>query len=107
MRVEARKRSARDRALGRPDDRQLAVRGEMEVECAKGVTEARRRALEVVAYEAQDADCSTLEFVVSIDPCQPQEHGCEHRVPGRRRIVVELLLPRDKLLSVSGCEEEA
>jgi hypothetical protein len=49
----------------------------------------------------------SLELVVAPDPTEPQKDEGEHRAPGRRRVVVERLLPRDEPLAVGRREEEA
>ena len=59
-----------------------------------------RRPLHQLPGEAEYADGMPLEVVVAVDPGEAQEHGCEHRVAGRRRLVVELLLAGDEPLSV-------
>ena len=48
-----------------------------------------------------------LELVVSPQPSEPEEHVGQHRVPGRHRVVVEVLRPRDQRLAPVGREEEA
>ena len=48
-----------------------------------------------------------LELVVAVDPREAQQHVREHRVAGRRRVVVEVLRAHDERLAVGGREEEA
>ena len=71
-----------------------------EVERAQHVAERRRRSAERVAHEPEDADGAPLELVVAVDPREAEEDESEHRAAGRRRLVVEVLLPRDELLAV-------
>ena len=79
----------------------------MEVERAERPAERGRRPRHEIADEAQDGDGMPLELVVAVDPRQPQEDVREHRVAGRRRVVVEILRARDERLAVGGREEEA
>ena len=50
--------------------------------------------------EPEDADGQPLELVVAVDPREPEQDEGEHRVPGGRRMVVQLLLAGDELLTV-------
>src|SRR5206468_1825010 len=107
VRVEASERRAGDLRVGAANDRELAWRREVEVERAERPAEGARRSREEVAHKAERSDRRPLELVVAPDPREPQEDEGEHRAPGGRRVVVECLLPRDELLSVRRCEEEA
>src|SRR5581483_8237770 len=88
-------------------DRELARRSEVEVERAERPAEGGRRARQKVADEPERAERLPLELVVAPDPREPEEDEREHRVAGRRRVVVERLLARDELLPVRRREEEA
>src|SRR2546423_14715453 len=71
------------------------------------MTECRRRLRQQPCGEAKDAHGTTLELVVTEDARQPERDVREHRVAGRRRMVVELLLAAHELLAVRGRVEEA
>src|SRR5205823_9225482 len=94
-------------ALGRAGDGDLARRREIEVERAQRPAERGGRAWQRVAHEAQDAGRTPLEVVLAPDTGEPDQDEREHRVAGRRRIVVEVLAARDELLAVGGRQEEA
>src|SRR5262249_58566718 len=71
------------------------------------MTERAGRTWDCVADQPEDAGGPTLDAVVAPDPAEAKQDVGEHRVPGGRRVVVELLLARDQLLAVCGREEEA
>ena len=79
----------------------------MEVEGAERPAEPGGRARHEIADEPQDGDGVPLELVVAVDPCEAQQHVREHRVAGRRRVVVEVLRAHDERLAVGRREEEA
>src|SRR5437764_11157325 len=58
-------------------------------------------------HQPEDRDRATLQLVLAVDPPQPRQDVREHRVAARRRMVVEVLLPRDERLAVCRREEEA
>ena len=62
--------------------------------------------LQLVAHETEHADRLLLELVVAEDARESKEDVSKHRVAGRSRVVVELLLPRDEVLSVGGRQEK-
>ena len=107
VRVVTGERGLRHVVGGRADDRDLARRREVEVESTKGPAERGRRPRHEVADEPQDGDGVALELVVAVDPREAQQHVREHRVAGRRRVVVEVLRAHDERLAVGGREEEA
>src|SRR3954463_6726853 len=78
----------------------------MEVERAQRVAERRRRVRELWGEEPEHADRATLELVVRPQPRKPEQDEREHRVPGRRRMVVEVLLAADQPLAVDRRQEE-
>ena len=79
----------------------------MEVERAEEVAERGRRLRQEMRRKAEDSDGLSFHVVVAVDPREPKEHVRQHRVPGRRRMVVELLLAVDEPLAVGGRVEEA
>src|SRR5207248_2615678 len=88
------------------DDRQLARGREVEVERAQEMAERGRRLRQWPSGEAEDADGVPLELVVAEDAREPERDEGEHRVAGRSRVIVELLLPAHELLAVRGRVEE-
>src|SRR4051812_31437622 len=78
----------------------------MEVERAQRMTERRRRVRALWGDDPEHADRATLELVVRPQPRKPQQDEREHRVPGRRRMVVEILLAADEPLAVDRRQEE-
>ena len=102
-RGERGERGPGDRAVDRPDDRDLPRRREPEVERAQRPAEGARRARSSVGPTSRSTDtAAALELVVAPDPPEAQEHVREHRVPGRDRVVVEVLRARDELLAVAS-----
>ena len=73
----------------------------MEVERHERPAERRRRARERGRTSRRTPTRAPLELVVAVDPREPQQHVREHRVARRRRVVVEVLLPRDEPLAVA------
>src|SRR3954447_4713218 len=78
----------------------------MEVERAQHMTERRRRVRDLWGEEPEHAARATLELVVRPQPRKPQQDEREHRVPRRRRMVVEALLAADEPLAVDRRQEE-
>src|SRR3954468_322508 len=78
----------------------------MEVERAQRMAERRRRVGDLRSDEPEHADRATLELVVAPQSRKPEQDEREHRVPGRRRMVVEVLLAADQPLAVDRREEE-
>src|SRR6476620_2974035 len=79
----------------------------MEVECVECMSERARGARKEWSDEPEDADRLPLELLVAPEPGEAEQHIGEHGVSRRRRVIVEVLLPRDELLSVPRREEEA
>ena len=79
----------------------------MEIESVESVSEGRRGLWEQACHEPEDPHRLSLELRVAPQAPQPQEDVRKHRVPGRRRVVVEVLLARNELFAVDGREEEA
>ena len=90
----------------RSDYRQLARRREMQLEGAEHVADRPRRAREEPVGKPEDADGEPLELVVAVRSREPEQDEGEHRVPGRSRVVVELLLAGDEPLAAVRREEE-
>src|SRR6185437_2622923 len=74
------------------------------VEC---MSERGRGARKEWSDEPEDADRLPLELLVAPEPGKAEQHVGKHGVSRRRRVIVEVLLPRDELLSVPRREEEA
>src|SRR4051812_12539780 len=71
VRVEAAQGGAAHVRIRTPDDRELARRGQVEVERAERPAEGLRGARKEVADESKRADCLPLEPVVAPDPRKP------------------------------------
>ena len=107
VRRERCERRACDRAVDRPDDRDLAGRREPQVERAQHPAERARCAAEHRLDEPQHRHGLALELVVAPDPPEAEQDVREHRVARRDRVVVEALRARDELLAARRGEEEA
>ena len=107
VRIPACEGGARDLGVGRADDRDLLARREVEVERDERPAEGRRDLGERAHDQPEHRDRALLEQVVAVDAGEPQQDVGEHRVPARRRMVVEALLARDELLAVRRRLEEA
>ena len=78
----------------------------MEIERVECMSERGRGARKEWSDEPEDADRLPLELLVTPEPRKAEQHVGEHRVSRRRRVIVEVLLPRDELLPVPRREEE-
>ena len=79
----------------------------MEIERRQRVTEGRGRLRDDARDVPEHVHGQPLQRGVTPDSPQPKQDVGEHGVAGRRRIVVELLLPADELLAVDGREKES
>src|SRR5215211_2444691 len=99
VRVEARESRSGDLAVGRADDRELSARREVEVERRERPAKHERDARRCAMDEAEDGDGVALELVVAVDARKAQEHPGQHPVSRGRRLVLEILPPRDEILA--------
>src|SRR5262249_27260885 len=100
VRVEAGERGLGDLVIRPADQCELARGRQVEVERGERVAVGAGRARNRVADQAEHSRRLPLQLVFPPDPAAQDQHERKHRVPGRGRVVVELLLARHQLLTV-------